>query len=269
MRATEPAPDADRGRFGKLGDVRKLYVIGIGAGDPDQVTMQAVKAMRRAEVFYVIGKGEAKRELVEVRTAILAAHMDREYRIVEIADPPRDRTVGNGDYRDVVLDWHERRAALLGEAFAGHDGVGAILVWGDPALYDSTLRMIERVAARTPLDYEVVPGVTSAQALAARHRIVLHEIGEPVHITTGRRLREEGLAAGVPTVVMLDAETSFTGIPGDDVRIWWGAYLGMPDEELVAGPLREVESRILQRRKELRDAKGWIMDIYLVRRDIG
>ncbi|MBY8857830.1 precorrin-6A synthase (deacetylating) [Nocardia sp. CA2R105] len=249
--------------------MRKLYVIGIGAGDPDQVTVQAVKAMRRAEVFYVIGKGEAKRELVEVRTAILAEHMDREYRIVEIADPPRERTVADGEYRDVVLDWHERRAALLGEAFAEYDGVGAILVWGDPSLYDSTLRMIERVDARTPLDYEVIPGVTSAQALAARHRIVLHEIGEPVHITTGRRLREEGLLPGVPTVVMLDGETSFTGVPGDDVHIWWGAYLGMPDEELIEGPLRAVESRILQRRNELRENKGWIMDIYLLRREVG
>ncbi|MFF3569646.1 precorrin-6A synthase (deacetylating) [Nocardia jiangxiensis] len=249
--------------------MRKLYVIGIGAGDPDQVTVQAVKAMRRAEVFYVIGKGEAKRELVEVRTAILAEHMDREYRVVEIADPPRERTVADGQYREVVRDWHERRAALLGEAFAEHDGVGAILVWGDPSLYDSTLRMIERVDARTPLDYEVIPGVTSAQALAARHRIVLHEIGEPVHITTGRRLREEGLRPGVPTVVMLDGETSFTGVPGDDVHIWWGAYLGMPDEELIEGPLRAVESRILQRRNELREAKGWIMDIYLLRRGVG
>ena len=198
-------------------------MIGIGAGDPEQVTVQAVKAMRRAEVVYVIGKGETKRELVEVRTAILAEHMDRPYRIVEIADPPRERTVADGEYRDVVRDWHERRAALLREAFAEHDGAGAILVWGDPSLYDSTLRMIERVAAVTPLDYEVIPGVTSAQALAARHRIVLHEIGEPVHITTGRRLREEGLAPGVPTVVMLDGETSFSTIPGDDVHIWWGA----------------------------------------------
>lgn len=255
------------GRAGKLFPVRKLYVIGIGAGDPDQVTVQAIKAMRRAEVFYVIGKGETKRELVDVRTAILAEHLDHPYRIVEIADPPRERTVADGDYRGVVLDWHARRAALLAEAFAEHDGVGAILVWGDPSLYDSTLRMIERVAAHTPLDYEVVPGITSAQALAARHRVVLHEIGEPVHITTGRRLREQGPAPEGSTLVMLDGETSFTGVPGDDVHIWWAAYLGMPDEELIEGPLRAVEQRIVRRRNELRAAKGWIMDIYLLRRE--
>lgn len=244
--------------------MRELYVIGIGAGDPDQVTVQAVKAMRRVEVFFVIGKGAEKRELVEVRTAILAAHVDRPYRIVEIADPPRDRTPT--DYQGVVEDWHERRSALLEEAFAQVDGVGGILVWGDPSLYDSTLRMIERVLARGTVhfDYTVIPGVTSVQALAARHRMVLHRIGEPVHITTGRRLREEGLTDAA--VVMLDGDCSFTEVPGDDVHIWWGAYLGMPDEALIEGPLREVGQQILERRARLRAEKGWIMDIYLLSR---
>src|SRR5262245_58534873 len=123
--------------------MRKLYVIGIGAGDPDQLTVQALKAMRRVDVSFVIGNGAEKQELVDVRTAILTEHLDRPYRMVEIADPPRDRTPA--DYRGAVEDWHDRRSALLEEAFAAVDGVGGMLVWGDPSLYDSTLRMIERV----------------------------------------------------------------------------------------------------------------------------
>ncbi|WP_280512010.1 precorrin-6A synthase (deacetylating) [Nocardia farcinica] len=248
--------------------MRKLYVIGIGAGDPGQVTMQAVAAMRQVEVFFVIGKGEQKRELAELRTAILHAHVDRPYRVVPIPDPPRDRTPD--DYRGVVEDWHERRSLLLEQAFAETGGVGGILVWGDPSLYDSTLRMVERVLARGAMrfDYEVIPGITSAQALAARHRIVLHDIGEPVHITTGRKLREEGLGPG-STLVMLDGKCSFTTVAEPDVHIWWGAYLGMPDETLIAGPLREVGERIAAVRARLRDRKGWIMDIYLLRRTPG
>ncbi|MGW4768912.1 precorrin-6A synthase (deacetylating) [Nocardia sp. NPDC004278] len=247
--------------------MRKLYVIGIGAGDPDQVTVQAIKAMRQVEVFFVIGKGAEKRELVDVRTAILAEHLDHPYRIVEIADPPRDRAPA--DYQGVVEDWHDRRSALLEDAFARVDGVGGILVWGDPSLYDSSLRMIERVLNRGAqrFDYEVIPGVTSVQALAARHRMVLHRIGEPVHITTGRRLREDGLSGS--TVVMLDGDCSFTEVPGDDVHIWWGAYLGMPDETLIEGPLREVEKEIVERRTRLRADKGWIMDVYALRPGAG
>ncbi|WP_040695487.1 precorrin-6A synthase (deacetylating) [Nocardia vinacea] len=243
--------------------MRKLYVIGIGAGDPDQVTVQAIKAMRQVEVFFVIGKGAEKQELVDVRTSILTEHLDHPYRIVELADPPRDRDPA--DYRGVVEDWHDRRSALLENEFAQVDGVGGILVWGDPSLYDSTLRMIERVLDRgaQSFDYEVIPGVTSVQALAARHRMVLHRIGEPVHITTGRRLREEGLSGS--TVVMLDGDCSFTAVPGEDVHIWWGAYLGMPDETLIEGRLRAVEQEIVERRTRLRAEKGWIMDVYLLR----
>ncbi|MGH8881696.1 MAG: precorrin-6A synthase (deacetylating) [Stackebrandtia sp.] len=248
--------------------MRKLHVIGIGAGDPRQVTVQAIEAIGQVTTFFVIGKGEAKRELTEVRAALLAEYADPGHRVVEIVDPPRERTVdAAGDYRDVVADWHHRRAQLLGQAFDAIEGVGGILVWGDPSLYDSTLRMVERVlAAGTRFDYTVIPGVTSAQSLAAAHRIVLHDIGEPVHITTGRRIRDEGVAAGESTLVMLDGECSFTQVPGADLHIWWGAYLGMPDETLIEGPLPAVAAAIVRRRNELRAAKGWIMDIYLLRR---
>ncbi|AQA20788.1 precorrin-6A synthase [Rhodococcus sp. MTM3W5.2] len=246
--------------------MRELLVIGIGAGDPDQVTVQAIKAMNRAEVFFVIGKGAEKQDLVDLRTGILDEHMRGDYRIVDIVDPPRDRTPA--DYGTVVDDWHDRRAAIFEERFGAVEGVGAILVWGDPSLYDSTLRIVERVLARgiETFEYSVIPGVTSVQSLAAQHRIVLNRIGEPVHITTGRRLRD-GLPEGVrDAVVMLDADCSFTEVPGDDVQIWWGAYLGTGDEVLISGNLREVEAEIIRVRAELRERKGWIMDTYLLRR---
>lgn len=242
--------------------MQKLYVIGIGAGDPDQVTVQAIKAMNRVDVFFVIGKGAEKQELVDLRTGILDEHVHGEYRVIEVADPPRDRTPD--DYEGVVDNWHDRRAQVLQEHFAATDGVGAILVWGDPSLYDSTLRIVERVLARGELsfDYDVIPGITSVQALAAQHRIVLNRIGKPVHITTGRQLRAEPVA---DALVMLDSENSFTAVPGDDVHIWWGAYLGMPDETLIEGPLRDVEAEIQRVRAQLRARKGWIMDTYLLR----
>lgn len=244
--------------------MRTLHIIGIGAGSPDQLTLQAVAAIAEVETFFVIGKGAEKRELEDLRALILSRHAAPGHRVVEIPDPPRDRDPA--DYRSTVEDWHERRAALLADAFAGTDGVGGLLVWGDPSLYDSTLRMIERVRARgVVVDVRVVPGVTSPQALAAGHRMVLHGIGEPVHTTTGRRLRADGLGPD-PTVVMLDGDCAFTTLDPTGVHIWWGAYLGMPDETLIEGPLAEAGPRIVARRAELRAAKGWIMDVYLLRR---
>lgn len=51
------------------------------------------------------------------------------------------------------------------------------------------------------------------------------------------------------------------------LRVFWGAYLGTPDEVLIAGLLGEVAAEITRTRAELRDRHGWIMDTYLLRRE--
>jgi precorrin-6A synthase len=130
--------------------------------------------------------------------------------------------------------------------------------------------VLEQILARGAVEFEheVVPGITSVQALTARHRIPLNRVGRAVQITTGRRLAG-GFPDGVEeVVVMLDADCSFTRLQDQDMEIHWGAYLGMDDEILVSGPLREVADEIVRRRAEARERKGWIMDAYLLRRNI-
>jgi precorrin-6A synthase len=67
-------------------------------------------------------------------------------------------------------------------------------------------------------------------------------------------------------VVMLDGRTAFADLPDTDLDVFWGAYLGTPDEILVAGDLAAVREEIVTRRAEARARKGWIMDTYLLRR---
>src|SRR3954451_8954898 len=176
--------------------VRRLLVIGIGAGDPDHVTAQAVRALNEAEVFFVVDKGGGAGELVALREGILERFVtEPSYRIVHVPDPPRDRTAAA--YGAAVDDGRARRAEVW-EAHRrdelGEDGTGAFLVWGDPSLYDSTLDVIERVLARgeVAFSYEVIAGISSIHALTARHRIALNRVGGAVQITTGRRLRDGG-----------------------------------------------------------------------------
>ncbi|HWN34696.1 MAG TPA: precorrin-6A synthase (deacetylating) [Pseudonocardia sp.] len=250
--------------------MRTLLVIGIGAGDPAQLTIEAIDALNSVEVFFVFGKENAA-ELTEMRRQICQRYIrDDGYRVVEIADPPRDR--GAADYAGAVREWRDARTAELARALQtelGPDGRGGILVWGDPSLYDGTIRIIETILeqGRLELDYRVVPGISSVQILTARHRIPLNQVARPVHITTGRRLLE-GLPAGVDdVVVMLDAGLACAALRGDPGwHIYWGAYLGTKDEALVAGPLDEVLDEIERTRRELRERKGWIMDTYLLRR---
>jgi precorrin-6A synthase len=250
--------------------VKQILVIGIGAGDPDHVTIQAVKALNRVHVFFVLDKGEVKQDLVDVRQEILDRHVEGTYRVVEARDPERDRTTTA--YAEAVHDWRKRRAdvceALIRDEL-GPDETGAFLVWGDPSLYDSTLAIVEDILARgsVDFDYAVIPGITSVQALTARHRTVLNRVGKPVQITTGRRLSEGFPAEVDDVVVMLDAHTSFDTVTDPDVDIYWGAYVGTPDELLISGPVREVGDRIKAVRAEARERKGWIMDTYLLRRN--
>ncbi|WP_374024639.1 precorrin-6A synthase (deacetylating) [Mycobacterium sp. HNNTM2301] len=241
---------------------RHIHVIGIGAGDPDYVTVQAIEALNHTQVFFAMDKGEAKSDLVTLRREVCSRFIrEPGYRFVELPDPKRS----GSDYREAVSDWHAARARIWADAIAaelGPDGVGAFLAWGDPSLYDSTLRILEAVKAELAFTFDVIPGITAVQALTARHRIPLNEIGEPVLITTGRQLRRQGLSGSA--VVMLDAECSFRTCP-PDTRIWWGAYLGTADELLVAGTVGEVGSRIAALRAEARARHGWIMDTYLLR----
>jgi precorrin-6A synthase len=251
--------------------VRRLLIVGIGAGDPEYVTAQAVRALGEIDVFFVVEKDGGADELVALRREILERFVDEpSYRVVAVPDPPRDRTTAA--YGAAVDDWRARRAAVW-EALLrdelGEDGVGAFLVWGDPSLYDSTIDVIERVlaAGRVELDYEVIPGVSAVHALTARHRIPLNRVGGAVQITTGRRLAAGGWPQDADdVVVMLDADCSFQHLDPADVVIYWGAYLGTSDELLVAGPLAEVGPEIERVRAAARARKGWIMDTYLLRR---
>jgi precorrin-6A synthase len=245
---------------------RHIHVIGIGAGDPDYITVQAIQALNDTQVFFAMDKGEAKSDLVALRRQICTRFIrEPGYRFVELPDPKRAPDVQDGTYREAVSEWHAARTRIWATAIStelGPDGVGAFLAWGDPSLYDSTLRILDAVAADVDFTFDVIPGITAVQALTARHRIPLNEVGEPVLITTGRQLRKKRLSGSA--VVMLDADCSFQACPAD-TRIWWGAYLGTEDELLVAGTVGEVGGRIVELRAEARARHGWIMDTYLLR----
>lgn len=249
-----------------------MFVIGIGAGNPDFVTVQAVNAMNQVDVFFIPDKGIEKEELTRVRHEIIERHVhDRSFRVVPYRPPSRKRA-GEG-YEAAVSGWHEELAGAYGKLLMeelGEAQTGAFLVWGDPTLYDSTMRILEHLRRKGgfALDYEVIPGISAAQALAARHKVALNNIGRSVLITTGRQLAEGFPNNADSVVVMLDAGQSWKDAD-PDLEIYWGAYVGMPDEVLVAGKLKDVVDDIGRIREEARRRKGWIMDTMLVKREAG
>ncbi|MBN9513393.1 MAG: precorrin-6A synthase (deacetylating) [Alphaproteobacteria bacterium] len=255
--------------------MKKILIIGIGAGDPDYLTLQAVKALNRVDVFFLLDKGRTKGKLRDVREEICRRHIEpgRVHRFVEAPSPPRDTQPA--DYRAAVDELNAAKQAVFERMIADEmkDGETAgILVWGDPMLYDSTIRNVEALVAtgRHEIDYEVIPGITAVQALAARHRIPLNRIAEPVALTTGRKIAE-GFPADIDSVVvLLDGEDTYRRFADaeahGDMEIYWGAYLGTPDEILISGKVADVAADIHRRRHEARQRNGWIMDTYLMRK---
>ncbi|MFD0355491.1 SAM-dependent methyltransferase, partial [Streptomyces sp. NPDC127110] len=150
--------------------MKKFSVIGIGAGDPDHLTLQAVRAMGAADAFLILEKGEEKSDLTGLRRAMLDAHARPGHRLVEGRDPDRDRTPA--DYTPTVDGWRSARAEIF-ERFIAEDlaegETGAFLVWGDPSLYDSTLAILEEVLehGRVEFEHEVVPALSTVAALVA------------------------------------------------------------------------------------------------------
>ena len=240
-----------------------LWLIGIGTGNPDHVTGQAICALNGADLILIPRKGDAKSDLADLRRQILGQVLKAPVPVAEYDVPQR---ADQDDYLGAVNDWHDAIAQVWAGTIAMHPGSTnvALMVWGDPSLYDSTLRIAARLSGVT---VKVVAGITSLQALTAAHAIPLNTLAAPVTITTGRQLRDHGWPEGATTLaVMLDKGGAFTAIDAGNTHIWWGAYVGMPEEALIQGPLAQVSDTILATRARLRAEHGWIMDIYLLRR---
>ncbi|MEM9576418.1 MAG: precorrin-6A synthase (deacetylating) [Pseudomonadota bacterium] len=242
---------------------REIWLVGIGTGSLSHITLEGVEALRAAKLILVPRKGSAKDDLAEIRHQIIAA-AGSQARIVHFEYPERDPDL---PYEERVDRWHDEIARRWQAAIASAeiDGPVALLVWGDPSLYDSTLRIAGRL---DPAPFvRVLPGITAIQALTAAHAIPLNTVNGAVHITTGRRLRASGMPEEEATVVvMLDGQCSFQDLSAKGLHIWWGAYLGSENEILIEGPLSEVATQIVETRAEARARHGWIMDSYLLRR---
>lgn len=237
----------------------KIRVLGVGMG-PTQVTGEVADALRSCDYVIAARKGDHD-GLLAVRRMIADSFG---LPVVEVSDPPRDRS-SDADYPAAVAGWHTARVSAYEAVLRSRDGVAAFLVWGDPSLYDSTIRVVSVLASRLDCDWDVLPGVSAPQLLAARHRIVLHDVGQPVHITTVRRLRE-AIDAGQDTIVVMLGNVADVLPDLGSWSIWWGANLGTASEELVAGRVSDVRASVASARSRAKDSAGWVMDICLLRR---
>jgi precorrin-2/cobalt-factor-2 C20-methyltransferase len=244
----------------------RLVGVGMGPGDPELVTVKAVRVLREADVVVVpvMDSGETGRA-----EATVLHHADgaKVVRVVFALNEREDRA-----RREAAWDAAGARVAeLLSDSGDGSAGVTvAFATIGDPNVYSTFTYLAHTLRELVPgLTVETVPGITAMQDLAARSGTVLAEGTEPltlVPVTAGADVLKDALA-GPGTVVaykfgrlarQVAAALAESGREDDAV---WGAALGLPDQQLhpagspLTGELPYLSTLIAPARREGRGGK--------------
>jgi precorrin-2/cobalt-factor-2 C20-methyltransferase len=136
----------------KAGVSGRLFGIGVGPGDPELMTMKAVRMLKVLPViaYPAPGEGESTARAIAAR-CIPAGRTE-----IAIRVPMRAG--------EVPADIYDRAAVEIATHLTAGRDVG-VLCEGDPFFYGSFMYLYERLAARFPCT--IVPGVTSLTACAA------------------------------------------------------------------------------------------------------
>ncbi|WP_243870101.1 precorrin-2 C(20)-methyltransferase [Streptomyces liangshanensis] len=177
----------------------RLYGVGLGPGDPSLMTVRAVRIIAEADVIAY----HSARHGRSIARSIAAEHLRPDHIEEPLVYPVTTGTTDHpGGYQGAMDDFYAESAARL----AVHLDAGrtvAVLAEGDPLFYGSYMHMHKRLAHRYPT--EVVPGVTSVSAAAARLGTPLVEGEEVLTILPGTLPEEEltaRLASADSAVVM-------------------------------------------------------------------
>ncbi|WP_098024031.1 precorrin-2 C(20)-methyltransferase [Streptomyces sp. st115] len=187
-----------------------LYGVGLGPGDPNLMTLRAVQAIGDADVVAY----HSARHGRSIARSIAAAHLRPDHIEEALVYPVTTETTDHpGGYRGALEEFYEKAAARL----AAHLDAGltvAVLAEGDPMFYGSYMHMHKRLADRYPT--EVIPGVTSVSAAAARLGTPLVEGEEILTILPGTLPEEELTArlAATDTAVVMKLGRTFPAVRG-------------------------------------------------------
>ena len=133
----------------------RLYGVGTGPGDPELLTLKAVRALREADVlahFAKRGNNGNARKIIEAHLRPEMIELPLLYPVTTEIDKDCD------DYKAAISDFYAQSAdAVEGHLVAGR--TVAVLSEGDPLFYGSYMHLHVRLAHRHPT--EVIPGITA------------------------------------------------------------------------------------------------------------
>ncbi|PKM83532.1 MAG: precorrin-2 C(20)-methyltransferase [Firmicutes bacterium HGW-Firmicutes-13] len=160
--------------------IGKLYAVGVGPGEPELLTLKALKALTEAQVI-AVPKGKAEKDSVAL--SIISKFVEGK-QILELVFPM------TGEREVLNESWDEAADEVGGLLEQGKVVVFATL--GDPSLYSTFTYLLSTLKNKyDDLDVEIIPGINSFSAAASRLQLPLAEGGEnlaviPVPANTSR-----------------------------------------------------------------------------------
>jgi len=151
--------------------VGKLYGIGVGPGDPELMTLKAARLVRECPIIAVPATGKDRNVAYEIAKGAVPEIAEKE--LLEVSMPMiRDPKLLDASHEAVITK-------VITELEKGKDV--AFLTLGDPSIYSTYIYVHNRAVARG-YDAEIIPGIPSFCAVAARLNEGLTEAAESLHI---------------------------------------------------------------------------------------
>ena len=182
----------------------KLYGLGAGPGDPELITLKALRILQKTPV---IAAPVARPDEESLALQAVKRYLKPEQEIITLHMPmSRDR-------RRLEEAWDEAANRLIGKLGQGLDV--SFLTIGDASLYSTYSYIMEKIAANCPgVAVETIPGITSFAAAAARLNLPLARGDELLAVVPALRDPEElrGLLSRFPNIVLMKVARHYEGI---------------------------------------------------------
>lgn len=147
----------------------KLYVIGVGPGDPELLTLKAVRILKETGVICV---PKGREEGSSLALSIVKKALDLNNKEIIEAHFPMKKTKERRHESELHSKWQETVEIVISKLKKGVDV--AFITLGDPAIYSTFFYLYDRLVESLPgLNIEIVPGVSSINASTARANISL------------------------------------------------------------------------------------------------
>jgi len=213
-----------------------LYVIGVGPGDPELLTLKAVRILREAPCICV---PKGKEDGSSMALNIIKKVVDLSGKEIIEAYFPMRKTKTSPDACELDTKWNETVETVFAILSKGTDM--AFITIGDPTIYSTFFYLYDRLLELDPaLRVELIPGISSITASASRARISLGLADEKIAVLPATYVHDIGaVLVNFDTVVLMKVHKVFDKIlqmldsAGLTGRAVYVSRAGLDDEEIV------------------------------------